>query len=306
MKTFTHITSSVPATISINGQKTYQLTTPGFSWIDILHKPEIYVSFFPKESYYLPATIKTGNENLENVNIIPYTNNNFEIVYTPSKMMCCNNETILYEKNIDGMYIKITSNEKTFLNITSSIKGELLNKITPDIITINDEINNYIYIKAITKNNSFYAIVLHNQSILIEGVFDIIEEENKTIKFLKFTNDLSEHGIVNIFDKKTLGVDTYSVYKNNKPTTTSNPTLIPMAFLESIKVGDMTLAKYYLRDNFISNEHITSYFGKIQNIYLNTYNNDKINYTIHADNIFKSYNFEIENGKITDIEEVKF
>ena len=306
MEKFTHITTSVPTTISINGQNTYTLSTPRLKWVDVLHKKDIFVSFLPNDSCYLPTTINTRLNNTDNVEIIPYINNHQEIIYTPSKIICDKKDVVLYEKTIDNLYIKILSNEKNYVNISHPTKGELLNKVIPSLLTITDEINNYVYIKGITKENKYYIILIHNQDIVLEGVFDITEESSKNIKFLTLIKDISKHGIVYVFDKKSCDIDNYPIYENNKPYITTNNLLVPYAFMECVKVKDFTLSKHYLKESFVSNEHITSFFGNIKNIYFNTYVDDKINYTILTNDIYKSFNFEVNSGKIMEIEEVGF
>ena len=306
MEKFTHITTSVPTTISINGQNTYTLSTPQLKWVDVLHKKDIFVSFLPNDSCYLPTTINTRLNNTDNVEIIPYINNHQEIIYTPSKIICDKIDVVLYEKTIDNLYIKILSNERNYVNISHPTKGELLNKVIPSLLTITDEINNYVYIKGITKENKYYIILIHNQDIVLEGVFDIIEESSKNIKFLTLIKDISKHGIVYVFDKKSCDIDNYPIYENNKPYITTNNRLVPYAFMECVKVKDFTLSKHYLKESFVSNEHITSFFGNIKNIYFNTYVDDKINYTILTNDIYKSFNFEVNSGKIMEIEEVGF
>ena len=195
MEKFTHITTSVPTTISINGQNTYTLSTPRLKWVDVLHKKDIFVSFLPNDSCYLPTTINTRLNNTDNVEIIPYINNHQEIIYTPSKIICDKKDVVLYEKTIDNLYIKILSNEKNYVNISHPTKGELLNKVIPSLLTITDEINNYVYIKGITKENYIQLIdyIINETDMNVALIPHVVWENNDDRKPLKELYDLFKH-----------------------------------------------------------------------------------------------------------------
>ena len=136
-------------------------------------------------------------------------------------------------------------------------------------------------------------------------IFDNIEENNNI--FTGFSNiyDMAKHGHIceinlqNIKDVK----DYYVVKENLKLCSTAE--LIPQAFLEALKVKNFTLAKSYLASplNNASNNHFAAYFGPIQAIYYNCYNNSNpINYTVYNGE-YKFYNFRIKDNKICDIED---
>ena len=307
MKFYTHISSTTPCTLSINGTNTYKLINPNFSWIDIFSKQDFFVSFFPNESnIFMPTSTKALSNTPIDIIKIPYINNHLELIYNPHKILTSKNDIIVLEKKVGDVYIKITNNGKTFINILNKNQQTILNKEIPDLLNITDEVSSYYLLQGITKHNTYYVVIidLNNNSLIFEDEFNIIESDSKNIKLLKFDNDLSQHGTVYIFDKKLHKYDNYAIYKNNKPNIVAKKELIPLAFLECIKLNDITLAKHYLKDNFVSNEHITSFFGKITNIFFNCYETNKLNYTVQT-NEYKSYNFEIENNKISDIEEVK-
>ena len=309
MKTFTHISTLVPCTISLNGTKTYSLQSPLFSWTHIYSKQDFFITFMPdNKNLYLPETISTNGSQTNSIKVTPFINSHYNLIYSPQKLLQQTSDLILFEKIVGDNYIKIVENEETYIVVSNTQKGELLNKKIPALANITSETTNYLFLKCITKQNHYYVLIINlsNNNIIINNEFDIIEENNKNIKFLKFTNDIAEHGEVYVFDKNKILVDNYCVYKNTNPIFTSNNILIPQAFLECVKYEDFNLAKFYLKNNFTTNEHIKSYFGNIKEIHFNPYTNNSINYTILSDNEYKSYNFEVENNKITDIEQVKF
>ncbi len=308
MKQFTHITSNIPCTISIDGIQTHTITQPNLKWLDLSSTKNFYITFLPQKSdLYLPTTTLSNNQITNNIVKIPYVQNHTEVIYTPSQILLNEVDMVLLEKRVGNIYIKITKNEKTHLSVISQAT-EILNRIIPNIISVNTEASTYFKVSATTEKNTQYVLLLNpaNSTVLLEGEFNKIEEDSKLIKFLVFINDIAKHGIVYVFDKKTLKIDNYTIYKNNSPITTEVVELIPMAFLESIKSKDFNLAKYYLKENLVTNEHLNSYFGTINNIYYNSYyKGEGINYTLLSDT-YKSYTFYVSNNKISDIEEVEF
>ncbi len=306
MKSIIHITSAVPATISVDGFETFNINTSHVKWVDIALEKDFYISFLPhNQNIFLPITTLNKFSSTPSVQKIPYFKNHMEIIYNPAQILSTQTDIILIEKKLGDLYIKLVKNEKTHLCI-STPNSELLNCITPNIMSVSSETSGYFILKGITDKNTQYVTIINlsTNKIVINDEFNIIEEDNKVIKLLQFVNDISKHGLVYVFDKKNMSCDSYSIYKDTNPFVTENKKLIPLAFLQSIKYKDYNLSKYYLKDNLVSNEHLTSYFGNIKNIFYNTYfKGNAINYTVESEQ-FKSYNFYIDNNKISEIEEV--
>jgi hypothetical protein len=134
-----------------------------------------------------------------------------------------------------------------------------------------------------------------------------LEENNNTLTGFSNIYDIAKHGHICEIDLyNTENINEYYVVKDDISVCESKQ-LIPKAFLEAIKVQNFSLAKRYLNDSLCkaSNSHFKTYFGTIQSIYYNAYNNSNpVNYTVYNGE-YKSYNFKVCDNKICDIEECK-
>ena len=122
------------------------------------------------------------------------------------------------------------------------------------------------------------------------------------------TKDTLGHGIIHNINLKNSTIEDSLVYVDNKPKSVKQNSIIPLAFLECIKINNFKIAKTYLCDTMqnVSDSHFTEYFGKIDSIHYNThcFKENVENYLIKTANIYKSYNFILNQGKIQDIEQV--
>ena len=302
MEKYIHIKSNEKALVSINGNKTYHVSksTP----LDIITKKNFYVTIMPTKDEFLPYSFSIADINQnDNILKVPYYNNHLDIYFTPTIKLSDNNEIILLDKKIGNHYIKLFTTTYTYINITNGSYN--LTKKIPHFTTCNDVLEKHLIINGKLKNNNLYYFIfdLENNKVVLDDEFEIVEREKEKLKLMKNTQNIANHGIVYDYDIKTGIIDNYSIYLNNNPAKTNIDKAIPYAFIEAIKLEDYNLAKSYLQDTFVSNEHLKSYFGEIKEIFKNPYSKLN-NYTILNNKGFKSYNFDIKDSKIIDIEEV--
>jgi hypothetical protein len=171
----------------------------------------------------------------------------------------------------------------------------------------------YLYENIIVEgasNDNYYLLIIKSDDmkILFDSNCQSIEKDNDTIECLTKLNDISKTAEVNKINLKDKKIDKYYVYQFDEEIKPTSDILIPMNFLESIKIGDENVAKKLLSDSFSSANISTlnNYFGNFNEIYLNRHCNKVgiFNYTIKCDT-FKNYDFIIENNKIIDIQEVE-
>lgn len=303
MEKYIHIKCNEKAKISINGIKTY-IVSPS-NTLDIIVKKNCYVSCMPTNDEFLPYSFSLQDiKNNDNILKIPFHNNHTDIYFIPTLKIEKMEDTILIDKRYGEHYIKVFSNSLTYINISNE-KYSYTKKIQR-LTSCNTTIENHLILYGKLKNNNLYYLIfdLENNKPIIDDEFEIVEKDKEKIKLMKNTQNIAKHGIVYEYDIKTGFVDNYSIYIDETPRTTNIIKAIPYAFIEAIKLNDFNLAKSYLQDAFVSNDHLKSYFGEVKEIFPNPYTREN-NYTLLTTEGYKSYTFEIENSKIKDIEEIQ-
>lgn len=308
-KFYTHLKSEIPATIYANGEYVGVCNKQNSLDLEVTTN-NVYFNVSPVGNYY-PYTIHIFNHNrcvdtTNNSLIVPYYNNNYDIYLSHIKIQENRPTTTLYNGSVGNFSVSILNSIQTLINIyinnnliySDNIK--LLNKVTVEQLFEN------LIIKGLTTDDEYYVLILDKLgNVIHSGYFDNIEETNNV--FTGFSNiyDMAKHGhICEINLQNVKDVKDYFVVKENLKLC-STAELIPQAFLEALKVKNFTLAKSYLANPLsnASNNHFDAYFGPIQAIYYNCYNNSNpINYTVYNGE-YKFYNFVVKDNKICDIEE---
>lgn len=306
---FAHLKSDIPCTIYANGE--YVGVCQKHNSLDLkIDTKDVYFNVSHIGNYY-PYTIHIFNNNkcidtTNNCLIVPYYNNNYDIYLKNIKIYENLPTTTLLNQTIgkttitilNGILSSITIYDNSSIVYSENVK--LLDKANVNVI------NGNIILKAYTTTNEYYLLILNSDYELIyNGYFDNLDENNNL--FTGFTNlyDIAKHGHVceiNLDDLSNIN-DYYVVKDGGKRCNCQE--LIPQAFLEALKVKNFSLAKSYLNSTLAnaSNSHFEAFFGPIQAIYYNCYNNSSpINYTVYNGE-YKFYNFTVKNQKIIDIEE---
>lgn len=314
---FIHFLSEEPCLIDINGKNIASIDNCNNFEVDIISNCEkIFVTYTPISikqnipyTFVLNTKSKVTCEN-EYIEVIPFPNNNFDIIMKPFYYYQVTNSKILLSSMIGKFFVSITTDSTTKISIQDG-NNIVFNLNTIKLKSARAEIKkDMMIIEGIVDDYTYYLLVIDTKTfeIIHNDTSNSIEKNNDEIISYKTLKDISNHAeVCNInYDKKSK--DTYHVYENNTPKQPTNPLLVPMAFMESIKISDDSLAKNYLHDN---HEHtltqsFRNYFGPFSNVYLNRHliKEDIINYTIKVNNNYKNYNFIMENNKIKDIEEI--
>lgn len=314
---FLHFLSEVPCLVGINGKTIEKIDNEKIFECDIItNTSELFVSFTPTitNKTYIPYTylLKTNDipQTLNNqIKIIPFPYNNYDIIMKPFEISPIETRQVLCNKEVGKYFISIISGYKT--NVTIFSGASII--FTHTIENINKVKVEYLYENIIIEgisNENYYLLIIKSDDmkILFESKCQSIEKDNDFIECLTNLNDISKTAEVNKISLKDQKIDRYYVYQFNEEIKPTSDILIPMNLLESIKIGDENVAKKLLSDNFNSAtiSTLSNYFGNFNEIYLNRHCNKVgiFNYTIKG-NEYKNYDFIIENNKIIDIQEVE-
>lgn len=303
MEKFIHVKCNEKVYASINGQKKYMVSKN--QPLDIVIRKNCYISFMPINDEFLPYSLSIDDiKNNDNILKIPYKDNHTDIYFIPTLKLTNLEEVLFLDKKYDKHYVKAFSNTYTYINITDGNYN--FTKKIPQLISCDCTHEKHLILNGKLKNNEIYYLIfdLENNKIIVDDIFEIVEKENEKLRLMKNTQNIARHGLVYEYDINHGSIDKYSIYIDDIPHKTNLLKAIPYAFIESIKLQDYNLAKSYLQDTFVSNEHLKAYFGDIKEIFANPYSHEN-NYTILNSNGYKSYTFEIKDNKIVDIEEVQ-
>lgn len=297
MRKYIHITSKIPAKISINGE------TFTKNKLDIMSQDDFYITFLPNNKEYLPYAMSIKDSTLPSfIQKIPYNKNHFDIIFNPSPTACTTTGFQILNKKYNNCIFSINVSHHSFINISSSTYkySSFADKIASASFKSIKEI---IIIDGFIDENHRYLLIFNTRSkkVVLEGIFQQIEQSISTIKALKQPTSLLKYGIIYEFDIKNNKLSQYSVHIDTKNIECSSE-IIPLLFLECIKYKDFNRAKTFLFDNNVSKLHLENFFGEINEIYFNGYTTD-INYTILSNNIYKNFTFNVIDNKILDIEE---
>ena len=315
---FLHFKSSVPHQLIINGNNLNLVNNIDKHSTDILLSNRIlYVTYIPVSDNitHLPLSFYIkNNESLisssKYVTIVPFGENHYEVHIKPFCYENYDNQVVLHSNSFDKYIINII-NSDNFSNITINKESKLIYTKKTSLLSnaYSKLINNLVLIEGEENSKIFICVLDEEGNIIFEKEVDSISEESNTLKILKKVDDLVAHGIIYTLNLKTKDITTNLVYTyNNEPKDIKQDTLIPLAFLECIKIINLKQSKTYLIESLqnVTNSHFTEYFGNIEKIYFNPYilSQKYVNYVIFDGTNYKSYNFIVENFKIKDIEQV--
>lgn len=313
---FLHFLSPVPCLVSINSEEIGNIDNEYNMELDIITKTEnIYVSYTPISqkhnampyTFQLKTSDKISTDN-EYISVIPYPENNFDIIMRPFYYYQINESRAILNETVDKYFVSIITDNISRITIFSG-NTIIFNLNTPKLIEAKAEMKkNILTITGIIDDNTYYLLLINSQdlTIIYNDICHSIDMSDTEIQCYRRLSDLSSHAKVfkiNLTDKNQ---DNYYVYDEDNKTINSHQ-LIPQAFLECIQINDEMKAKSYLSNNLINTnlQQFKNYFGNINQIYLNRHNvkPGKLNYTIFTDR-YKNYNFLLDNNKILDIEEL--
>ncbi len=150
----------------------------------------------------------------------------------------------------------------------------------------------------LTFDNS-YAIVFNNKNeILFNDHYNKLSIRNNSIDFCSNLCDIAKHSIITTITNNEITNKT--VYQFDHPKLTSSKKLIPIAFLQALKINNINLAKHYLTTHLkdiATLDSLKSFFGDFVNLDLDG-NNIVLFY---KDKTHKVFSFEFSFDKISKI-----
>lgn len=279
------------------------------------------LNFHIEENEYKTCAVSLNNGEFFNVNISP--KNLYKNLLLPYKINIRNNNGKII---VENSFSEFVVHENVVLLILK--KAEVNNNL--NILLANNDINifntNTTSIitnhKSIALNDKFekisqqkyktytlyflenefkkYVVVLNGQSLIYSNYYNEIQL-NKKIEILSKINDISKHAIVTTIENNL--ATQKIVYENNQPMLVKNPSLIPLAFLQALKIENIKLCYHYLNDNLKNTatiENLKNYFGGFNKVEPLSLENNKI-FALFYDTSIKLYSFTIENNKIVKI-----
>jgi len=296
MEKVVKINCIVDSKILINGEEVF--SNP-FSMVS---SDDCYVTFLPTDrEKYLPLSFALNKaENSDNLSVIPF-NTYTEITYDPPVVPTKSHETCILNKKFCGLYFTVHNSHKSFLNIDGLNFSH--KSVVPTLSYLDFNTHDSIVVLTGKTDAETYILIFNakTKKVILETLVSKVEHNKNGVSAVKFPPTITGYGTVYQFDYSSKKLSSYGVYKNDTPVVSTTPKLIPLAFIEAIKYKDYSLAKHYLDNSIVSNEHLKNYFGDIKKVYLNGLDKE-INYTIFSDT-FKNYTFSVENDKIMEIEE---
>ncbi len=314
---FLHFLSTIPSSISINGKALGLIDNKNVFEYDVLtDTKQIYINYEPvcNTQNYLPYTAiletwDTPTTDNQYIEVIPFPENNYDILLKPFYYYELKESKILLSKSIGNYFVSIRATNTTFVTIFSGA-AIVMETTIPKCTTARAELReNILIIEGVIKQNEYYILVVNTTdfSIIHSDMSHSIEYDISSIQTLKYLYNLPRNAEVCKIDIKALNKEKFYVYEKNAPKYPTNNFLTPYYFLEGLMVGDNSYVKSLLGNNICDTplEKLKSYFGNIHKIYPNRHlgGTQTINYTIKGDN-YKNYNFILNNNKIIEIEEI--
>lgn len=310
-----HFYTNNPCNIFVNGEMLGLIDNKSNFFIDIVSfTDQMVITCEPiceDNTILLPYSFKLNyiNNTLQssssNTTIVPFPNNNYDVILD-FKMVMVNNKSTLLSKKIDNYTILTMVDTISTLSIFLDNKNLYTCKYAN---LCNLEYEKYKDLLIITGDSNQSKLLICydtiDNKILLSDTYSNIEKNKDYIKALKCPNLTLLTGTVYSLNLSNKEIENYQVYLDNYKATT-HPSLIPYSFLEAVQNQNYKLAEDYIDKNLIQADEtkLKQYFGDINKIYYNCYNLDKnkVNYTIYTDK-YHNYNFYINQDKIIEIEE---
>lgn len=314
---FLHFLSDSPCNLECNGEKFGLIDNENTFELDLLTKTNhVFINYIPisQSIQSIPYTFKldtseTPSTDNNYIKIVPFPNNNYDIIMKPFYYYQVSNTNVLFNGKVNNFFISITNSNTTNIIVYSG-SSMVFNKNSTKLTNVKIENkNDTLIFTGIIDDKNYYLLIVDSNTfkILFEEIIQSIEDSSNGIITYQKSNTLCRHGKVCNFNFTNKESNNYYVYDNSFQIDNVPTILIPQALLECVKISDEKSCKIFLDNKYNSTSisQIKSYFGDIEEIYLNRHQtfSNKINYTIKA-NKFKNFNFLIDNNKIYDIEEI--
>lgn len=150
----------------------------------------------------------------------------------------------------------------------------------------------------LTFNNKYCLIFSSNNQILFNDYYNDFSTKNNEIEILTNLCDVAKHSIITTISGTQISKKT--VYQFSHPKLTNCKKIIPIAFLQALKVNNINLAKHYLTQHLCdiaTTESLNSFFGNFKKLELD---GDNI-VLFYDDKTYKIFSFEFSFNKISKI-----
>ena len=313
-KHFIHFLSNDPCMLTINGTPAGQIDHFSKFELDVLlNTNKVYVTYEPV-SKDLPAIpysflIDTNCKNLcdnKYIKVVPFPNNHYDIIMNPFYYYQISESIVLYNGQVGKYFISITTDTETTITIYSGASIVFSHRIEKISAAKVSERHELLIITGVIDDKTYRLMIIDTQnfSIIHNDISHSIEENIEEITTIKKLNTLLNHLVVCKVKFMSKTSENFHVIDDSLNSTIDSNILLPMAFLQSIQIGDISSATNYLSNQLqkANIDQIKSYLGNFDEIYLNRHNvlPNKINYTLLGKEIH-NFSFLIDDNKITEI-----
>lgn len=144
-----------------------------------------------------------------------------------------------------------------------------------------------------------YAFIFNNNfNVLFNDYYDKIDIKNNEISLISNLSDIAKHSILTTINGTNIQKKT--VYQFSHPKLTHSKKLIPIAFLQALKVDNINLAKHYLTQHLqdiATLDSLKSFFGDYKKLELDSENI----VLFYSDKTHKIFSFDFSFDKISKI-----
>lgn len=298
MEYFLKIKSEFNTLVQADNKMTYKLNKDSFISfkLEMEENESCFINIEPltkTNDLVFPYKIYVRNcrQNLEinssNIELFNYKNH---FLITLKKFEGVKDLSILY--NQDKVLIYNTFYTNVILQNTSFSLKEKFTKVENKTLGSKN-----IYL--LENEDKRYVLVTENNKIIFKDYYNEIKLD-KNIQILSYVNDIAKHAFLTTIDNEN---KSKLVYVNNSPRFTKNEKLIPLAFIQSLKIKNLKLCKYYLNEDLkrVSTiENLTLFFGDFNKV--EPILNENCLVLFYNDKSYKIFKFDINNSKIKKIE----
>jgi len=313
---FLHFLSHTPSQIEINGTNIGLIDNISCMELDIITKTNhLFITYKPisENISAIPYTVKINSSNIpncdnEHIKIIPFPNNNYDIIMKPFYYYQVSENNVLFNSSIDKYFVSVITDTLTNVTIYSG-SSTMFHAKLPLFKAVKVELKKeLIIVQGLIDENTYYLLIIdtNNFSTIHSDISHSIEIDDTYLSTLKKMETICHHAEVVKVQIATKSKEKFYVLENEQDKTINNY-IIPLAFLQCIQVGDIENAKKFISNNYSNTtiQQFQEYFGNISEIYLNRHDlvPQYFNYTVKSNN-WKNYNFIMDKNIILDIQEI--
>ena len=256
------------------------------------------LTFFPLDNQTLPYSCvinyESGKVNCSSklCSVVELPMNNYELYFAPYIIKYKKPHQVAnknFETPIGKLDVRVFNNE--YIGGVSQIQvvknNEMLIDFQASSLISNVNIQSqyvsneyFIFVSGLVQDYEYLLAISVNEIAVIslELIAHQVEIHEDCIKTLSKCFDIHKHGKVNVYKVKNgkfYKDEDYLVVMNEN--VSIQPDLIPYAFFEALKVGDIKKCREYLTSELndsVDDEHLKSYFGDFEEVRQNVYTND--------------------------------